>query len=676
MSRRLALGEGETARTACARGLLRSGVVEKTGEVLSSAVLAERVGWAADLASGMAAGLLAEHWNAADVGLLASGVDASGRALPSNAWMALRRLGWTISPPGGVRVNDRIVRMAQEQAGRTLRSAAWRADLTAGIIATWPADPAKRTPDEWDAVREAVPDGRHLPCGVIRSRTRQIAAFAGRHGRMPADMFELEAASRTARMLLLSACDGQQATLVRGDDPGRALLRLQLPVRPDPCSYRDWTWVACPITLPPTVPAGAVLHLPTLRIHQGRIHADLAYTHAVPKTRRSGHTIALGVDWGLNTLLSVGAARLHPDGTITALGTGALFRAAGVGAKQHRLRRELEYLHAKTGHYERLIAADGTHPLTGKQRVLAEEIRYVCDRRSHLNDALAWSAARWTVDQAITARASVIYVEDLRSMEARGMGRTLNTRLSQQIRGQIVERMRHLAAEAGIAVVTVPARDTSRNCPRCLVPLRHRKAPDRPTTPGWRWAICPNPQCDWQGDRDTGAWQRIAARGLAHQTKTVTDRATGIMSIRSVVDKLETTAVVTPATKASRADRSKTGPTRHRTTRPAPRRRRAPSPTGPTGPAGKRPEGHAPPGRMRLPRAAHRHQGVTTISTPSPGLRPGGPPPRRHRPRGAALGAGFHLHAHATPPRWADPTPYAMSDMGSPTDRRRSAHDC
>ncbi|MEU3305402.1 hypothetical protein ABZ729_37200 [Streptomyces sp. NPDC006678] len=64
------------------------------------------------------------------------------------------------------------------------------------------------------------------------------------------------------------------------------------------------------------------------------------------------------------------------------------------------------------------------------------------------------------------------------------MGHTLNTRLSQQVRGQIVDRIRHLAAEAGIAAVIVPARGTSRHCPRCLVALRHRKAPDRLTAPG------------------------------------------------------------------------------------------------------------------------------------------------------------------------------------------------
>ncbi|MGP4050452.1 zinc ribbon domain-containing protein [Streptomyces sp. 2A115] len=409
-----------------------------------------------------------------------------------------------------------------------------------------------------------------------------------------------------------------------------------------------------------------MLHLPTLRLAGGKVRADLAYTHAVPKTSRTGHTVALGVDWGLNTLLSAGTARLHGDGQITARGHGAQFRAAGVLARQHRLRRLSEYLHAKADQYQRLIGDTTRHSLTGRHEVLREEIRQVCDRRSNLNDALAWAAARWTVDQAIAAQATVIYLENLRSMEAKGMGRTTNTRLSQTVRGQIADRMRHLAAEVGIAVVTVPPRNTSRHCPRCLTPLRHRKAPDRPTAPGWKWAVCPDRAgCGWQGDRDHGAWQRIAARGLAHQAKTVTDRATGQMAIRTVVDKLETQAVITPTADTSRADRTKTGPIRRRSTRPTPRRRRAPSPIGPCGPAGQRPEGHAPTGRRMLPRAAHRHQGVTTISTPTPRLRPGGPPSGRHRPRGAALGAGFHLHAHATPPQWAQPTPEAMSCMGS-----------
>ncbi|MEU5727339.1 zinc ribbon domain-containing protein [Micromonospora sp. NPDC047738] len=656
MSGKLRLAEGEAARTACARAVLRVGVDEETGEVLSQAVLVQRVGWCADLVAGMVAALIGEHWNRVDVEVLAGGVDAGGRRLPSHAWTALRRLGWTVAPPRGVRVNDRVVRMAQEQAGRALRSVKWRAEVTAGVLTAWPADPRKRTPAEWDQVRQAIPGGQHLPSNIIKGRTRQAVTFLNANGRLPVDVFELEGVPQIPRMLLLAACDRQQATIERCDtDPGRALLRLQLPTRPDPRGYRDWTWVECPISLPPTVPASAVLHLPTLRVTDGTVRADMAYTHVVPKARATGHSVAVGVDWGLNTLLSAGALRLGKDGRITALGAGGQFRAAGVLAKQHRLRRLSERLHAKADQYARLLGGRPDEQMSAKHEALAGEIRHVSARRQNLNDALAWAAARWTVDQAIAAAASVIYLEDLRSMEARGMGHSLNTRLSQQVRGKISDRMRHLAAEHGIAVVTVPARNTSKHCPQCLTPLQHRKAPDRPTTPGWKWAICPNTGCGWQGDRDHGAWRRIAARGLTHQAKTVIDKTSGAMVIRSVVDGLEATAVVSPSTfKTSRRDRSKAGPTRRKPPRPAPRRRRAPSPTRPHGQVGKRPEGHAPTDR-RLPRAAHRHQGVNTISTPTTA---------GHRPRGAALGAGFHFHVHASPPRW-ETIPETHSDSGS-----------
>jgi len=78
-------------------------------------------------------------------------------------------------------------------------------------------------------------------------------------------------------------------------------------------------------------------------------------------------------------------------------------------------------------------------------------------------------------------------------MEARGKGRTLNTRLSSSVRGQIVADTVHHAARYGIAVVIVPARGTSKYCPRCLAAFRHHAAPDNPK-PGWKWATCPR-QC-------------------------------------------------------------------------------------------------------------------------------------------------------------------------------------
>jgi hypothetical protein len=159
VTRSPAVTDGGAARTACARVLVRGGTDEKTGEALSASAVAERVAWCAALVKGMAAHLTAAHWEAGDLRALAAGQDGLGRPLPSRAWMALRRLGWGTAPPDGVAVNDRIIRMAQEQAGRALRSACWRNALTSAVAATWPADPAKRTPEEWDAVRAAVPGG-------------------------------------------------------------------------------------------------------------------------------------------------------------------------------------------------------------------------------------------------------------------------------------------------------------------------------------------------------------------------------------------------------------------------------------------------------------------------------------------------------------------------------------
>jgi hypothetical protein len=183
---------------------LRSGVEEKTGEVVPSAFLVQRAAWCSDLVAGMVTRVLAEHWNFMDVAQLASGVDVAGQALPSNAWMALRRLGWAAAPAQGVKVNDRVVRMAQEQAGRTLRSAHWRADVVSGIVKTWPVDPNRRTPREWDAVRRRSTAAVTSRANVIKGRTRQTAKFLKAEGRLPADIFELEGEPRVARMPLLA----------------------------------------------------------------------------------------------------------------------------------------------------------------------------------------------------------------------------------------------------------------------------------------------------------------------------------------------------------------------------------------------------------------------------------------------------------------------------------------
>ncbi|MCW3817458.1 hypothetical protein ONA91_23685 [Micromonospora sp. DR5-3] len=136
---------------------------------------------------------------------------------------------------------------------------------------------------------------------------------------------------------------------------------------------------------------------------------------------------------------------------------------------------------------------------------MRDEIRHVSARRSNLNTALAWAAARWAVDQAIASRATVVYVEDLRSLEAKGMGTTLNTRLSQQVRGQIADRMRHLAAETGIAVVTTPARNTSKHQRKSWLSSRSLRV-------SWIGSLRCSRWCGCVGARVVGSGESVAGR--------------------------------------------------------------------------------------------------------------------------------------------------------------------
>jgi hypothetical protein len=229
--------------------------------------------------------------------------------------------------------------------------------------------------------------------------------------------------------------------------------------------------------------------------------------------------------------------------------------------------------------------------------VLQVEHERVCARIRRLNQALAWSAARWAVDQTAALGATVIYLEDLATLEARGRRRG-NARLSGQVRGTVAEAMRHLAAKAGIAVVTVPARGTSARCPGCLGPLKHHPAPDRLSERGWTWAHCP--RCHLSMDRDHAAARRIVSRGLLAQTHTTTEPATGTRTIRTTVD-----ATVTPVRRPKK------------TTRRLRRRRHAeqapPRPRGPKTTEGKE---HPTPARPSGP----RHRGARRAAEQAPAL--------------------------------------------------------
>ncbi|MEU7864149.1 transposase [Nonomuraea sp. NPDC049141] len=629
--------------TATAPCTAHAATVEKTGEVVSAALLTQRVAWLTGLAQDLIACVVTAHWNAADLDALASGVGLDGRVLPTKGWMAVRRLGWGTTPAAGMYVCDRVLRCAQEQAARLLRLALHRRRLVAAIVATWPHNPQARTRAEWDALRVLLPDGVTL--AEIRNRTRQIRAYRDEHEVFPADLTELEEPPNVATQIVLAAADRQLVTLERTGNRS-ARLRVRLPLVESPASGKDWTWHVLPVALPPTVPPQATLCAPTVRVARGRVRVDLPFQTLLGFAPATGHVIGCGFDWGLNGLL-VGVAGELADGRVISDGRPLAYDASGVSAKLHRLRAEREHLAAKHRHLEKLLAritpADPRYvALSTARQVLGVEHERLCARIRNLNKALAWSAARWAVDQASTAGATVIYLEDLTTLEARGRRGSVNARLSGQVRGQIIEAIRHLAAKHAIAVVTVPARGTSRYCPRCgdgTSVLKHCPAPDRLTERGWRWAYCP--ACGLSCDRDWAAAERILARGLLGQHATRTHRTTGTRTIHTIVEgnvaRARRTRKPTRAARRARRtrtdlhprpaarDRSKNRPTPKRPTRTAnntminsaddlaehamtssrvPDRRTVPAPP-PTG-GGQRPAGHAPkPGRHQPHRTGH-----------------------------------------------------------------------
>ncbi|MBB4753720.1 zinc ribbon domain-containing protein [Actinoplanes lobatus] len=434
-------------------------------------------------------------------------------------------------------------------------------------------------------------------------------------------MTEVEAAPRVSGQILLAACDRQQVTVERDPDrPDTHLqLRILLPACAHPRSHRDWQWLTLPVRIPPTVPAQASVHTPTLRLVEGRVRVDVPWRIPVPAAEPAGHVHALGLDWGNTTLLTGSIARLGTDRQgrrrVLADNTPLSFDAAGVSAKLLRLRTIAEQVRAKTDQHARLLTGRPDPVLQTRHDLLEREHQRVQAKIRHLNGSLAWAAARWAVDHAITAQVSVIYIEDLATLETRGLGRSMNRRFGAHVRGQIFDALRHLAGKAGIAVVTVPARGTSAGCPRCGHLLRHVKAPDRVTSRGHKWAHCPH--CRLSADRDHAASQRIVARGLLGQQHTTGTRA-GTLAIRATIDG------------PVRAVRDKTRPTPPRPPRqqsrgfrvssPAPSRHRVPAPPPPRpvrwdSVRRDDPPRPGPPGRARgRPRDQTTRPAATTIA--------------------------------------------------------------
>lgn len=590
------------------------------GVTLSERVLVQRVEWAINLAYIVAKDLLATIWNPRELDQLATGSDRIGRRLPSKGWVAACRLGWDRTPTDFY-IPSRLRRCSQEQIVRTMRGAAWRATVSKALLDTWPAQP-KRTQQDWDALWAAVPPGTTKV--NVRNHIRQIMNWAKVNGRMPGHLCDMEGLPRLAPELLLAACDKQLVYVERAES-NICGLRVRLPTRPDPQTGDDWAWVQLRVNLPLTVSAQARLHTPTVRVVEGRVRIDLPFSDPVP-TPAEHHQRALGLDWGVSTLLTGTIGQIYTDSRdrqrVATDGVPLRYDATGISAKLGRLRSQRECLAAKL---------DQRQLLGMVSTALVIEHERCCAKIRHLNRGLAHSAARWALGQAQALGCTAIYVEDLATLESRGMSRKLNARLSGQVRGQVYEALRHQAAKVGIVVVSVPARGTSAGCPGCGRLLKHVASPDRLNHRGWHWSFCSH--CHLSLDRDHAAARRIVARGLLGQMYTRKNKS-GVCQIKLVVDG--------PVSRCLRKRNKLAQPqSSFNVCHPRPLRLRIPTPSAIVG--GQRPVGHI----CRLEVAVGFGQGVFA----QPIVTAAVPVYRRCRSRGAVLGMGFHLSVQASPIR-------------------------
>jgi hypothetical protein len=391
------------------------------------------------------------------------------------------------------------------------------------------------------------------------------------------DIYELEQAPHVAGETLLAAADKQLVTYAHVGETIE--LTVKLPLVPTPQSRRDWQRVRFHMTLGSHVPEDAVLSPPTVRVTPTGIRINVPWSIPVPDRlaltgkNHTGHSRAIGTDWGVNSLLTAVVGTIDDNRAdypvVRTDGRAYKYKGNGIVLKSHRLRKETECLIARIQQHEKLLDSFPVPyydmSLADRRDLLSRERDRVSRKRSALNKELAWGAATWLVDLAVLRKATVIYVEELSSLEGRGLGTRQNTRVSNQVRGKVLEALRHQAAKHGISVVTVPARGTSSTCSRCLASHKHVASPDRHTT-GHAWAWCE--YCGHSSDRDHGAAERIVSRGLAAQHTTFGDNIRKIVDVRVRVTRESLVRKVshfqklkTKGRKESQHARAKAGPT-------------------------------------------------------------------------------------------------------------------
>jgi Putative transposase DNA-binding domain len=474
---------------------ISAGVQESTGAVVD---VAPMIGWLLEIVEQLTDDLLEKCWQPATFATLHSGVDSLHRKLPPSAAVVAARLGWTPTPPPGVYVPSRAVRLAQANVVPILKSMAYRDRLIPDVVAA--LDDQGRL-DRGQLGEKA----RYVSGAFMRNLTRQLRRSSVGPVRC---ITEIQPAPRSPKIARLGAADRQLVELAGVDEAG-VWLRLKLPTTAAPARRPDWVWhlLWCPIPAHLKTRDIAIWHPPTISMTAGVPLLRFAITETVPAPVTATATAALGIDWSPASLGAATVVAQH-DGHLVTDAVAHVYNDRGLGVRLARLQTEGQYLSAKIRRLTDLGAAapeSTQRGLATKIAVLKDHRRALGVKRQRINRDMAFDFAATMTTMATGSGAGVIAVEDLRSLQPTGHGPVNNNRSAQSARRRAYQALEHTAAKAGLEVVMCPPRGTSARCPGCDTELC------RPG--GYHSAGC-QPCGINRANRDQIAAQNIAKRVL------------------------------------------------------------------------------------------------------------------------------------------------------------------
>jgi predicted RNA-binding Zn-ribbon protein involved in translation (DUF1610 family) len=476
-------------------------------------------------------------------------LDAFTAQRSSPAWKQVDALMSSPAPHG-----NRQWRCEAEVVGRNLRAQAERKHafervlpiLSAGFIR--PRTERRPAGKERNAVAAAItalqrdsardPDADDASFVALQNVVEQCCNHFLRHDRFPASYEELQPIPLLASGLLSYAGDD-------GAELGQAY-RLALDLEAVAVRFRfrcpdtqgNWAWrpgetiIALPERLRARLQAGAELLAPTLRevvAASGRRYAVLDLALALPAM----HPLpawgdverALGVDWGVHTLLTATAvAAADGDEKSQQMGRPFFLDTGGFDGRQARTRRQIDQLNKKVRRFEQeRDALPEEHPkrswYAGRIQALLDEKSCCWGKYNARNRALAHLASNVILLLARVHDCSLVAIESLSTLKSTGRGkgvrgRWLQYRKNTTIRGEIWRLLKYKCFLAGVRLRAVPPEDTSHTCPRCgKAAPTYRSPTERSEADAWgRWLWCE--ACGYNADRDYCASLNIARLGM------------------------------------------------------------------------------------------------------------------------------------------------------------------